>query len=144
LPTRIQAADAGVTVPSFRVGARRLILAEGAEHLPAVAGDLRERSDWMPKGEEDLQEIVVAVGGETVSGAQQEVVRLGVRIVPLHRAVAEVVGLPAGWLESQKAVIGQILEPLRVGEGYKIARLRVPAENGEPEEDALAWLDRSL
>jgi hypothetical protein len=112
--------------------------------LPAIAQHLRDNSEWIPKGEEELQELVVAIAGSSVAGSTQQIIRLGVRAVPIHRAIADIAGLPAGWLDAQNAVIEPILEPLRDGKEYRGARLRVPAENGDPEEDALEWLGRSL
>lgn len=146
IPALLQVGENAVAISSVRVGARRLFLveAEGDADLPAIAALFRRQSAWLPDVEAGLQEVVVAVAGPSVAGSQQEIIRLGVRAVPLHRAIADVVGLPTGWQDGQESVISQILEPLRVGAEYRTARLRVPEENGEPAGDALTWISESL
>jgi hypothetical protein len=91
-----------------------------------------------------LHQVVIAVDGEMPLGSTLEVVALGIRAVPLHDAIADLIGLPGGWRDHQSKLVEQALRPVRSSADgtYQIAPLTFSIE-GETA-DAQLWIDLAL
>ncbi|HST61941.1 MAG TPA: pentapeptide repeat-containing protein [Longimicrobium sp.] len=106
----------------------------------ASATDVAERlatSDVLEGIPGDVGEILVAVADAPWSGTAT--LRLGVRMVSLHGAVARLAGLPEGWRSTQDAWVEQTLEPVMLDGDIRLAEL--DAVEGHETSPATQYID---
>lgn len=131
------------TVPLFSFGQRQLVLleVETGKSIRDVAVALR---NYRPAefDNSDVFEIIIGVGGRHVAMESQVVVERGIRALSLHNAIAEIVGLPKGWYGAQVNLVKQTLQPVRLREDYRVAKLRISGPHEEVDADT--WLANVL
>lgn len=128
-------------LPLIPVGNRRIVLVgtDRSMMLSDVAAQLRkQRPDALD--DHTVYEWIFAAAG--ASDVEEAVVERGVRVVSLHEAIAQLIGLTPGWRDVQQAVLQETLEPVRVGTGYRPAKLYAIGDGAR--HDAVEWLKGQL
>jgi hypothetical protein len=132
----------GVLSPSFKFGDRRIVLISLGDYMSLDAFvDTVRKSRPAAFDEPGIYDVLLAV----VTGHFPEtriVVERGISIMSLHQVIGEVTGLPPGWSSSQHDLISQALEPVRVGQDFRLAALR--AVLPDSMRDAGEWLSEVL
>lgn len=130
-------------IPAYRIDDRFVLFGQvdGSHGLPEIAERLEEDEPAFHDNVE-AYEILYVLRGPQISSDEREVVTRGVSAVDFHTGIAEIIGLPDGWRTQQASLIDQALQPLRVGDEVRLARLEAVVEN--TPNDALAWLKDSL
>lgn len=130
-------------LPSFRLANRLVVF---GSH-PATEIEPGQIAQWIKEAgsplldDPDAYEVLVAVDGATWSGPV--VVARGVRMLPSHDALADLVGLPAGWREATASALNRALDPVRIAGVIRTVRLRATGD-GVGARDAPALIDTWL
>jgi hypothetical protein len=128
----------GPFLPTVKIEDRLLVLSTWATSeidLHAAA----KGKDWTFEPPEDVAEAWIAIEGNAVRNSS--VLRFGVRLVPMHIAIAAAAGLPEGWRQAQTRTVAQVLEPLRVGGERKIAKLYLAHASGKNKTEASRYIE---
>lgn len=129
------------SVPQIDVRKRRyLFINNTSADLETASTELRKHlpTDWDASG---LSKIVFGVSGQNIAPRSSHPIRLGITALPLHQALADLIGLPEAWYLTQLQRVERTLEPVLVDGETRVARLNVV--NGTTL-DADSWLASTL
>lgn len=137
------AAGSGGLIPTCSFGQTDLLLL-----APKDGVRLRELLDTLPEldveglSSPEAYEVLIGLIGPLGRDLSRNVVSRGVAAVPLHAAIAQVLGLPAGFRPSQEALLTRPLEPLRISGDLRIADMHLVIEAAHSA--ARSWLAAHL
>lgn len=141
-----------VNLESFRLGTKRYVpvASDDPGGLESVVDACRRHPFWRDSPEAGITSYQILVAGTTASPARHPepcAIDLGVTALPLWTGIAEIAGLPEGWLDRQNDITTQILSqsvPEGCDHGTRLAQLWIPSEGDADPEPALAWLTNQL
>ena len=132
-----------VEVPQFAFGDRRFVFVRASEEdTPSSIGQLLRARRPESFDEGNVLEIVVGVSG-VKGGLSHANAGLGVRVEPLHAALARLLHLPDGWRQAQLNSLEQTLRPVLVKGQSRAVALLARFEDGSTTE-APAWATKYL
>jgi hypothetical protein len=130
-------------LPFFDLDSRRVMLVSCDATVELLAATLKAHRP-AAFDEEGVGEILVAVECRR-ERFLPAVVGLGIRAVSIHDVIANVVGLPRSWRETQGHWVGMTLDPVKMGGSYRTAKMRLLTPDGTPEPAAAQdWLDERM
>lgn len=124
-------------LPVVRDGDRVTVLAQATGTLDEIVPALQQ--GWSYDPPPGTAEVWLALGGVAVT--TPTTVRLGVRAVSYHDAIAATAGLSSGWRKAQADATRQVLQPLVIGDTVAIADLYADID-GE-RHDAADFIEQS-
>lgn len=128
-------------LPTFRFGQRLIILASAPS-----ASKSQELAQWLKANRPEAfadgsaYEIIVAIAG--AAWVTDFVIDRGIKLMSVHSALAEVIGLPSGWRDGQMEWLRKTLEPLRMDGAERVAGLR--ATDGPEQREATPFVSEWL